>query len=201
MKDKEIAAKLQCDVNLMSRIVSQLLLVARLETLSISSDEHIDLNEAATEVASNLAPLAVSLGKHLSVERTTLPVFVDGNQQALTAALSNLIENAIVHTPPETTVMVRVTDDPAVEVVDSGKGIPVHQRDQIFDRFWKGDRQGPGAGLGLSIVRRIMDALRGFVSVSDAPGGGAAFKLTFPPARASNVRSASLRGALPRWRA
>jgi signal transduction histidine kinase len=180
MTDKKVAAKLQYDVELMTRIVSQLLLVARLDAQSISFDDRVDLNIAATNVASNLGPLAIASGKHLAVEQNQLPVFVRCNAQALTAALSNLIENAIMHTPPQTTVVVNVTEDPGVEVVDTGKGIPAAHRDQIFERFWKGDRQGKGAGLGLSIVKRTMSALRGTVSVSEAPGGGAAFKLIFP---------------------
>jgi signal transduction histidine kinase len=182
MKDRAAAAKLQHDVDLMSRIVAQLLVVARLETLSISFDEQVDLNAAVTRVALNLGPLAVSSGKHLSVVQSRRPVFVCANEQALATAVSNLIENAIVHTPPETMVVVQVTEDPAIEVVDTGYGIPTERRHLIFDRFWKGDRQGKGAGLGLSIVKRIMIAVRGSVSVSDAPGGGVAFKLTFPRA-------------------
>ena len=161
MSDATMAAKLRHDVELMGRIVSQLLLVARLETLVIASNEQTDLNSVATNVATNLAPLAIASGKHLEVIHIDHPVLVSGSAQALAAALSNLIENAIMHSPPQTTVVVSVTEDPGVEVVDTGEGIPLEHRDQIFERFWKGDRQGKGAGLGLSIVKRTMSALRG----------------------------------------
>lgn len=181
MADTATAAKLRHDVESMSRIVSQLLLVARLETLSIAFDEQIDLNLVATDVATNLAPLAIASGKHLEVIHDRSPTLVSGSAQALGAAVSNLVENAIAHTPRDTTITVRVTDDPGIQVTDTGHGIPAEWRDQIFDRFWKGDRQGSGAGLGLAIVKRIMSALHGSVSVSEAPGGGAAFKLVFPP--------------------
>jgi len=180
MVDTTTASKLRHDVNLMSRIVSQLLLVARLETLSFALDEQIDLNAVATEVATNLAPLAIASGKHLEVIQSDGPVLVFGSAQALCAAVNNLVENAIAHTPRETAITVRVTGDPAIQVIDTGRGVPVEWREQIFDRFWKGDRRGGGAGLGLAIVKRIMNALRGSVSVSDAPGGGAAFTLKFP---------------------
>jgi two-component system OmpR family sensor kinase len=53
-------------------------------------------------------------------------------------------------------------------------------REKIFERFWRGENSNEGAGLGLSIVRRIMDALNGSVTVSDAPEGGAQFSLVFP---------------------
>jgi signal transduction histidine kinase len=58
--------------------------------------------------------------------------------------------------------------------------VPRDQRNQVFERFWRGDRNGKGAGLGLAIVKHIMTALLGSVSVSDHPGGGAAFTLRFP---------------------
>jgi len=73
-----------------------------------------------------------------------------------------------------------VTEAPAIEVLDSGPGVPPHMREKIFERFWRGEASKEGAGLGLAIVRRIMQALRGNVSVADAPGGGAMFSLRFP---------------------
>ena len=188
MPDQTTAAKLSQDVELMSRIVTQLLLVARLETDAIAVDQKVELNSLATDVATNLAPLAVSGGMKLEVIRSPGDVSVCGSSEALTAALGNLIENAISHTPVGTKITVRVLDEPALEVIDTGRGIPLEARDQIFDRFWKGDRNGKGAGLGLAIVSRIMKALRGSVSVTNAPGGGALFKLTFPPANDPNLR-------------
>jgi signal transduction histidine kinase len=74
-----------------------------------------------------------------------------------------------------------IRTDP-VRCTDCGPGVPPDKRDQIFERFWKGDRNGKGAGLGLAIVKHIMTALQGSVSISDNPGGGAAFTLRFPPA-------------------
>src|SRR5262249_26669648 len=180
MQDKNMAAKLTYDVELMSRIVNQLLLVARLETLSYLPNETVDLFAIPTEVATNLAPLAVASGKHLEILNGTAPILVRANAEALHAALSNLVENALSHTPPDTTVSIRLTHEPTVEVVDRGPGVPPDKRDQIFERFWKGDRNGKGAGLGLAIVKHIMTTLQGSVSISDNPVGGAAFTLRFP---------------------
>jgi signal transduction histidine kinase len=181
MQDKSTAAKLTYDIELMSRIVNQLLLVARLETLSHLHNETVDLMAITTDVATNLAPLAVASGKHLEILNGTAPIFVQANPEALRAALSNLVENALSHAPPETTVSIRLTQEPSVEVVDCGPGVPPDKRNQIFERFWKGDRNGKGAGLGLAIVKHIMTALQGSVSISENPGGGAAFTLRFPP--------------------
>jgi two-component system, OmpR family, sensor histidine kinase TctE len=180
MRDQTLAAKLRYDVDLMSRIVTQLLLVARLESLNISVDEPVELSATVREAAESLGALAISTHKMLEVDGPAAPVFVRGNTHAVAAAVSNLIENALNHSPPGGAVRVRVTEGPAIEVVDSGPGVPPHMREKIFERFWRGENSKEGAGLGLAIVRRIMQALRGSVSVADAPGGGAMFSLEFP---------------------
>ncbi len=180
MDDKIVAAKLRYDVELMSRIVSQLLLVARLETLNIRLDEPVELCSAAREAAENLGPIAISMRKTLEVDEPTGPVFIHGNGPIVTAAVSNLVENALNHAAAGGTVRIRITSTPSIEVHDSGPGIPPELREKIFERFWQGENSRQGAGLGLSIVRRIMHALNGSVSVSDAPEGGAQFSLVFP---------------------
>ena len=182
LKEPKITGRLRADVEHMSRIVSQLLLVARLETLSINIDDVVDLNTATADIAASLAPLALASAKSIALTRSDQPIFVRTSGFALRAALSNLIENAINHTREGTSVRLRVTDCPSIEVMDSGPGIAVEQRLHIFERFWRGDRNGGGAGLGLAIVERIMKALNGSVVVGDAPEGGALFTLVFPPA-------------------
>jgi signal transduction histidine kinase len=180
MDDKIVAAKLRYDVELMSRIVTQLLLVARLETLNIRLDEEVDLCSAAREAAENLGPVAISMRKTLEVDEASSQVFVRGNRAIIIVAVSNLIENAINHSPLGGTIRIRVTSTPSIEVHDSGPGIPPEMQEKIFERFWRGENSKEGAGLGLSIVRRIMDALNGSVSVCDASGGGTQFSLVFP---------------------
>jgi signal transduction histidine kinase len=183
MQDKVTAAKLGYDVELMSRMVNQLLLFARLQTLSHPAIEKIDLMEIATDVATNLAPLALASGRQLEIINGSGPILVRADGEALGAALRNLVENALAHTPSGTTVSIRLTHEPTIQVTDCGPGVPANQHNQIFERFWKGDRNGKGAGLGLAIVKHIMTALQGSVSISDSPGGGAAFTLRFPSSR------------------
>ena len=180
LKEQNIANRLRPDIEQMGRIVSQLLLVSRLETVSTNLDEIIDLNEVAAEVAGSLAPLALASGKSIELARSDEPVVIRTNTFAVRAALGNLIENAIKHTPAGTSVRLRVTNRPSIEVMDCGAGVPIGQRTKIFERFWRGDRSTGGAGLGLAIVDRIMKTLQGSVSVGEAPGGGALFTLIFP---------------------
>jgi len=180
LKEPDIANRLRTDVEQMSRIVSQLLLAARLETVSINLDEFFDLNDAAAEIAGSLAPLALASGKSIELVRSDEPVIVRTNMFAVRAALGNLIENAIKHTPTGTSVRLRVTNRPSIEVMDCGLGVPSEQRTKVFERFWQGDRSSGGAGLGLAIVDQIMKALKGSVSLGDGPEGGALFTLIFP---------------------
>ncbi len=180
LKDPELAKRLRTDVAQMSRIVSQLLLVARLETVSINTDEVVDLNNAAAEIASSLAPFALASGRSIELICSAAPVVIRTSTFAVQAALSNLIENAIKHSPAGTSVRLRVTDCPSIEVMDFGAGVPLEQRTKVFERFWRGDTSGGGAGLGLAIVDRIMKSLQGSVSVDETPGGGALFTLVFP---------------------
>jgi signal transduction histidine kinase len=194
MSDKATAAKLRYDVDLMSRIVTQLLLVAKLEALNIRVDERVDLCAAAHEVAEDLGPLAVSTRKTLEIDEPSGPVFVAGNQYAVVVALGNLIENALNHTPAGGAVRIRIAAGATIDVEDSGAGIPPHLRDKIFERFWKGDSSKEGAGLGLSIVRRVMSALDGSASVSDAPQGGARFTLRFRPFNEDGASSPAYTG-------
>ena len=181
MNDSVVAAKLRHDVEVMSRIVNQLLLVARLETLNVRLDERVDLCLTARQAAENLGPIAISTHKTLEVEEPAAPVFIRGNGFVVNIAISNLIENALNHSPPGKAVRICVTPGPSVEISDSGPGIPAEFREKIFERFWRGEASKEGAGLGLAIVRRIMHALNGTVSVADAHEGGAQFTLQFPP--------------------
>src|SRR6202035_1816459 len=181
MTDCAVAAKLRYDVEVMSRIVNQLLLVARLETLNVRLDERGDLCLTARQAAENLGPIAISMHKTLEVEEPAAPVFIRGNGFGGNIAISNLIENAINHSPPGKAVPIGGTPSPALEISDSGPGIPAEFREKIFERFWRGEASKEGAGLGLAIVRRIMHALNGSISVGDAREGGAQFTLQFPP--------------------
>jgi signal transduction histidine kinase len=106
------------------------------------------------------------------------PVWVRGNAELLRRAIRNLVENALNHSAPGKTVEVRVSDDGAVSVIDEGPGIMPAERALIFQRFWRRDRRRAGsAGLGLSIVQRIVDAHFGTVKVDNNSGGGAIFTI------------------------
>jgi signal transduction histidine kinase len=103
----------------------------------------------------------------------------------LVRVLHNLLQNAIRHTPSDGTVRIEARRRPdALEVVvaDTGEGIPTEALDRVFDPFWRGDpsRSGPGAGLGLALAKRIVDALGGDIRVESAPAAGSRFAVVLP---------------------
>jgi two-component system, OmpR family, sensor kinase len=108
---------------------------------------------------------------------------------------ANLIENALLHTPPGTpvTASVRREDDSAVlEVADRGPGVPTELRARVFERFASGPEGGAhsrGSGLGLAIVKAVADGHGGRVELLDADGGGARFVVTLPATDKQPVRS------------
>jgi signal transduction histidine kinase len=97
--------------------------------------------------------------------------FIDGDESLLTAALVNLVKNAIQAAPKETTVTLRGRADGTqylVEVLDEGPGIPTDEQEQIFEPFFT--TREKGTGLGLPLAKKIVQAHRGVLSVQSKPG-------------------------------
>jgi signal transduction histidine kinase len=180
----EGTAELHADIESMSRIVSQLLEIAELDTLVLDPSETADLRAVCAEVVGSIAPYALARQKDIALRGTEDPVPVKGNAEMLQRAIFNLAENAIKYTAKETSVDVEVRDDGSVRVRDCGPGIPPGEQNLIFQRFWRGDRRRTdGAGLGLSIVQGVVDDHEATVAVENLPDGGAQFTLRFHLAR------------------
>ncbi|WP_369724712.1 ATP-binding protein [Bradyrhizobium sp. LLZ17] len=171
---------LHADVDGMSRIVAQLLEIAELDTLVLDPGETADLRDVCAEVVGAIAPFAIAQRKDIALRGSDTPVMILGNCEMLQRAIYNLAENAVKFTAQNTSVDVVVSDDGVVRVRDCGPGVAEGERELIFQRFWRRDRQrSDGAGLGLSIVRAVADDHAATVAVENLPTGGAEFTLRF----------------------
>lgn len=178
--------RLSQDAASMTRLVGQILDLARTDALDDVRQSRSDLHDVTSRVVADMVPLAISLGKSIRYCNYGSSV-VEGRAELLERALRNLIENALAHTPSGSEVEVLVGPQPQIQIRDHGTGIPLELREKVFERFWRADRQTSGAGLGLAITRTIIEACGGRIDIGDAHGGGALVCLMFPAAPALPV--------------
>ena len=180
LPDDPVSDAVRQDVRALSRTVTQFLSSAGADRLEVPPDARADLNAIAARVVADLVPFADTRGAEIELQSDGLPVIVRGLDDAIALALTNLIENAILHAGGR--IMVQVGPDPGLTVSDSGPGLP-EAGERLFEPFrrGKGAVRG-GAGLGLAIVARIQRAHGGTVGVTSAPGSGTVFRLGYTAA-------------------
>jgi signal transduction histidine kinase len=188
--DREAAVSALRSTQRMRRLVGDLLLLARTDSEQTPvTRERLDLADVVVEAASELEPVAAEHTIELDVASTPLL----GNRDDLQRVATNLIENALRHTPPGTrvTATTRTLPDGSGELVvaDDGPGIPAQARATLFDRFVRGSGDRGGSfGLGLAIVAAVTQAHGGTVSADESPHGGARFTVRLPVATAQTQR-------------
>ncbi len=145
-----------------------------------------DFADMARTTVDQMRLLAEEKNLQLRFE-TSKPVNIEGDPLRLKQIVVNLVDNAIKYTPPGGSVSVSTylqDGRVALEVADTGIGIPKDATSQIFDRFFRVDkarsRQLGGTGLGLAIVKSICTAYNGSVTVKSAEGTGAVFRVELP---------------------
>lgn len=180
----------------MTSLVEDLLALARLDERRPLSLAALPMNQLAQDAA--LDARAGAPDREFTVHEDTSNPHVLGDEHKVRQLLTNLIGNAMQHTPAGSPIEIAVTTAPApdapeiartrFEIIDHGDGVPEQLREKIFGRFWRADssrnRETGGSGLGLAIVKSIVDAHKGTVSVHETPGGGATFRVELPGAEA-----------------
>ena len=168
----------------MGVLVDDLLLLARLDQGRPLERTAVDLEVLVTDAVSDAR--AADPARTVT-ERIVAPVRVEGDDMRLRQVLSNLVRNALVHTPAGTPIEVALLhegDKAVLLVVDHGPGIARDHAHRIFERFHRSDpgrsRDQGGSGLGLSIVDAVVTAHGGTIRVDDTPGGGATFRIELP---------------------
>ena len=169
----------------MSRLVSDLLLLARADAGRTGARRECDLAAVAAAALSEVRPVAD--GRRLTLAEDG-PVPVEGNPDELHRLAINLLDNGLRHTPEGTEIRIAVerrNGDAVLEVSDDGPGIPAGMEAQVFSRFVRGT--GPadvaadtGTGLGLAIVKAVATSHGGDVHAGSSPAGGARFTVRFP---------------------
>lgn len=182
----EALAAIQKSTRQVTRLAGQLLTLSRAEPGSRRPrSEAVDLSATARRVLENLAETALRREIDLGLEAER-PVYVTGDGTMLGEMVVNLVDNALTYTPAggAVTVCVRQIGSSAILTVeDNGPGIPDHERQQVFERFYRVmGTQGEGSGLGLAIVREVVDAADGKVILDHSPSGGLFVTITFPVA-------------------
>lgn len=161
--DNETAARLKRDVTSMSRLVEQLLVLAQLDAQAAARVpmQDVALEDVAADIVSYYAPLALDEEREVALEPGDGAV-VSGRPEVISAALRNLVENALRVTPPRGTVTVLVGPGAMLRVRDGGPGMSHEALKNYRQRLRRGDQSSKnGAGLGLAIVSRIMEAHAG----------------------------------------
>jgi signal transduction histidine kinase len=181
----------------MSRLVADLLLLARADAGRIGARTRCDLAEVAGNAAAEVAPTIGERDLRVENER---PLPIDGNPDELHRMILTLLDNAARHTPPGSTIELRLRAEGGqalVEVADDGPGVPLQQREQIFERFVRGEGPadtaiGGGSGLGLAIVRSVAVSHGGSAEVTESERGGALFRIRLPLRRSERGISPTL---------
>ncbi|EJJ25554.1 sensor histidine kinase [Rhizobium sp. CF142] len=182
-RDEALVA-LRTSTRQISRLASQLLTLSRAEPGSRRPrSDATDLSKAAREILEAHAEEALKCNIDVGLEADG-PVVVEGDGTMLREMLVNLIDNAIRYTRENgrITVTVRQADGYAIVTVeDNGPGIPQGEREQVFERFYRIiGTEAEGSGLGLSIVREVVDGTGGGVSLDEAEGGGLVVTVRLP---------------------
>jgi two-component system OmpR family sensor kinase len=175
---------IQRETRRMGLLVSDLLLLARLDQGRPLDARPVDLSELAGEAVD--AAHAMEPARPLALDAHAM-VVVTGDAERLRQVIDNLLANVRAHTAATAPANVRVRRDGAsaiLEVEDAGPGLDAEQAAHAFERFYRGDpsrsRDHGGAGLGLAIVAAIVEAHGGAVAVESTPGTGTTFRVTLP---------------------
>ncbi len=164
-------ANILLDVERLDLLVSRLLELGRVEaSANESPTEPVDLGALLREIAET---------HELTFDSSSAPI-LRGRRADLRRAVTNLVENAQRFSSQVELSVTRSRDLVRIFVDDHGPGIPVDERERVFDRFYTTDGDRQGTGLGLAIVRAVAEAHGGSAYATEAPGGGARFVLELP---------------------
>lgn len=183
---REFVADIETEARRLGRIVDNLLDLSRIDAGALRPERGwYDFSALVDDVVGRLRPQTVGREVRIALPDDLPPVLLDYVE--IDQVLTNLIENAVRHTPARTAITIRAhleADSLVCEVLDEGPGIDARSLPHLFDAFYRGaPRQRPGVGLGLAVARGLVEAHGGTIGAENRPDGGAAFRFTLPLSR------------------
>ncbi|WP_329175388.1 sensor histidine kinase [Streptomyces sp. NBC_01477] len=188
--DKERALhRVSAEATRMSRLVDELLALARLEERPALDFQPVDVCALVRDAAADLAAQQPGRPQSLLLPSDDRTAYALGDEAGLRQVIGNLLSNVRVHTPPDGLLVIEVEGDESavrLRIADSGPGLDPRDAARAFDRFFRADpERAPdtgGAGLGMAIVQAVVQAHHGTVVLDTAPGQGLTVHITLPAA-------------------
>ncbi|WP_404712585.1 sensor histidine kinase [Sphingomonas sp. MMS24-J13] len=182
--DADQAAGMRATLDRAAHVVTQLLDLASLERLDIDKLEQFDLAETAQAIVAEAAPAIYEGGRSIELIGADAPLRVRGRSPLIGLALTNLLDNAVRHTPVGTQITLRVVPTGEINVEDNGLGLSEPSLSALAQRFWRADQsRSDSAGIGLSIVERILASHGTALIAENRADGGARFRFNLTVVR------------------
>jgi two-component system sensor histidine kinase KdpD len=192
---RSFALAIEHEADRLNRLVGNLLDMSRIEGGALKPEkEWYPVDELIHDVLDHMQPVLQERTVQTHLPDDLPPVELDYLQ--MDQVLTNLIENAVRYTPPESPIEVSAQIDGeqmVISVADRGPGIPQADKERIFDKFYRvlGTQRNvatiPGSGLGLAVSKGLVEAHGGHIWVEDRPGGGSIFRFTLPVRKAEGI--------------
>lgn len=188
---RSFALAIEHEADRLNRLVGNLLDMSRIEGGALKPEkEWYPVDELIHDVLGHMQPIVQGREVQTCLPEDLPPVELDYLQ--MDQVLTNLIENAVRYTPPETPIEVsaqRVGEQMVISVADRGPGIPEKEKVQIFDKFYRvlGTPRSTGSGLGLAVCKGLVEAHGGSIWVENRVGGGAMFRFTLPIRKTEDI--------------
>jgi signal transduction histidine kinase len=186
-KQKGLIGRMERRLAALQSLIRDLLALGALKgELPAAKATDVVLNDVARLVVETMQPEAEKKGVELTVEIPGTPLTIRANAEDLERLLGNLLQNAIHYTPAHRTVRLRIAGGDrslSLVVADTGIGIPPESIGHIFEEFYRArnaKEMGEGTGLGLSLVKKIVDRYHGEVTVASKLGEGTSFQVILP---------------------
>ncbi|MFL5587050.1 MAG: ATP-binding protein, partial [Ktedonobacteraceae bacterium] len=192
---RSFALAIEHEADRLNRLVGNLLDMSRIEGGALKPEkEWYPVDELIHDVLDHMQPVLQGRTVQTHLPDDLPPVELDYLQ--MDQVLTNLIENAVRYTPPESPIEVSAQIDGeqmVISISDRGPGIPQADKERIFDKFYRvlGTQRNaatiPGSGLGLAVSKGLVEAHGGHIWVEDRPGGGSIFRFTLPVGKAEGI--------------